>query len=52
MLPHAKRAYRQRLEPRSWERENGIEKTFAILEKSQGSPFISPGSALSPKNSL
>lgn len=48
MLPHAKRAYTQWLEAGSWDRANGIEKTFAILEKSQGSPFISPGSALSP----
>lgn len=52
MLPHAKRAYRRRLEAGNWERANGTEKTFVILEKTQESPFICPGSAHSPKNAL
>lgn len=52
MLPHAKQSYRQRLEVENWERENGIEETFVILENSQECSFISPGSALSPKNAL
>lgn len=41
MLPHAKWASRQRLEAGNWERANGIEKMFVILEKSQESPFVS-----------
>lgn len=52
MLPHVMWASRQRLEAGNWEKTNGTEKAFVILDKSQESPFISPGSALTLKIAL
>lgn len=51
-LPHAKWAYRERLEAGNQERANGIKKTFVILKKSQERPFISLGSPHSSTSAL